>query len=121
MTSLSPMLPFYPSSPHLLHLPPRPKLLVVDADGATQRQLQWALDQDFAILLAGDRQRALALLRAKQPSIVTLNLSLPPRPTDMAPPKTVLPSSSVRILNSVAASIRRSARGPEVCRQLQDT
>lgn len=74
MTSQSPMLPLYPSSPYLLHLPPRPKLLVVDGDGATQRQLQWALDQDFEMLLAGDRQRALALLRTEQPGIVTLNL-----------------------------------------------
>ena len=56
-----------------------PKLLVVEDDPGLQAQLKWAYD-DFEVFIAGDRTEALALLRAEEPTIVTLDLGLPPDP-----------------------------------------
>src|SRR5690606_22213037 len=56
-----------------------PQLLVdEDADGL-QAQLKWAYE-DFDVVLAGDRSSALAVLRAEEPAVVTLDLGLPPDP-----------------------------------------
>jgi len=57
----------------------RPKLLVVEDDPGLQAQLKWAYE-DFEVLIAGDRQSAIALLRAEEPPVVTLDLGLPPDP-----------------------------------------
>jgi len=57
----------------------RPKLLIVEDDPGLQAQLKWAYE-DFEVLLAGDRQSALTLLRAEEPPVVTLDLGLPPDP-----------------------------------------
>ncbi len=57
----------------------KPKLLVVEDDPGLQAQLKWAYE-DFEVLLAGDRATALALLRAEEPPVVTLDLGLPPDP-----------------------------------------
>ncbi len=57
----------------------RPKLLVVEDDPGLQAQLKWAYE-DFDVLIAGDRQSALTLLRAEEPPVVTLDLGLPPDP-----------------------------------------
>ena len=56
-----------------------PKLLIVEDDPGLQAQLKWAYE-DFEVLVAGDRQTALALLRAEEPPVVTLDLGLPPDP-----------------------------------------
>ena len=56
-----------------------PKLLVVEDDPGLQAQLKWAYD-DFEVFIAGDRTEALALLRAEEPAVVTLDLGLPPDP-----------------------------------------
>lgn len=56
-----------------------PKLLIVEDDPGLQAQLKWAYE-DFEVLIAGDRQTALALLRSEEPSVVTLDLGLPPDP-----------------------------------------
>lgn len=58
---------------------PRPKLLIVEDDIGLQRQLRWAYD-DYDVLVAGDREGAIALLRAEEPAVVTLDLGLPPDP-----------------------------------------
>jgi two-component system, NtrC family, response regulator len=58
---------------------PRPKLLIVEDDEGLQRQLRWAYD-DYEVIVAGDRASAIALLRAEEPAVVTLDLGLPPDP-----------------------------------------
>ncbi|MCU0949166.1 MAG: molybdate ABC transporter substrate-binding protein, partial [Porphyrobacter sp.] len=57
----------------------KPKLLIVEDDAGLQAQLKWAYD-DFEVVLAGDRDSALAALRAEAPQVVTLDLGLPPDP-----------------------------------------
>lgn len=57
----------------------RPKLLIVEDDPGLQAQLKWAYE-DFDVFVAGDRASALALLRAEEPAVVTLDLGLPPDP-----------------------------------------
>ncbi len=56
----------------------KPKLLIVDDDEDLRVQMRWALDADYAVLLAGDRSEARALLEAEHPGLVTLDLGLPP-------------------------------------------
>lgn len=56
-----------------------PKLLVVEDDPGLQRQLRWAYE-GYQILPASDRESAIALLRAEEPAVVTLDLGLPPDP-----------------------------------------
>lgn len=58
---------------------PLPKLLIVEDDLGLQRQLRWAYE-GYEILAASDRESALALVRAEQPPVVTLDLGLPPDP-----------------------------------------
>ena len=57
----------------------RPKLLVIEDDEGLQRQLKWSYD-DRQVILAGDRESALAAVREHQPEVVTLDLGLPPDP-----------------------------------------
>ncbi|MCW8943621.1 MAG: PEP-CTERM-box response regulator transcription factor [Sedimenticola sp.] len=54
-------------------------LLIVEDDVGLQSQLRWCFD-DFDVLIAGDRQEAITLLRRHQPAVVTLDLGLPPDP-----------------------------------------
>jgi two-component system NtrC family response regulator len=55
------------------------KLLIVEDDLGLQRQLRWAYD-GYEVLVAADRGEAIALLRAEEPDVVTLDLGLPPDP-----------------------------------------
>ncbi|MWV28152.1 PEP-CTERM-box response regulator transcription factor [Aurantiacibacter rhizosphaerae] len=57
----------------------KPKLLIVEDDAGLQAQLKWAYE-DFEVLIAGDRDSAIAALRAEAPPVVTLDLGLPPDP-----------------------------------------
>jgi two-component system NtrC family response regulator len=57
----------------------KPKLLVVEDDEGLQAQLKWAYE-DFDVVIAGDRDSALAALRSDEPAVVTLDLGLPPDP-----------------------------------------
>jgi two-component system, NtrC family, response regulator len=57
----------------------KPKLLIVEDDQGLQAQLKWAYD-DFDVVIVGDRASAIAALRAEEPSVVTLDLGLPPDP-----------------------------------------
>jgi two-component system NtrC family response regulator len=54
-------------------------LLVIEDDPGLQSQLRWCFD-GFKVILAGDRQEALAQMRRHRPSVVTLDLGLPPDP-----------------------------------------
>ncbi|HJR82809.1 MAG TPA: PEP-CTERM-box response regulator transcription factor [Sphingomicrobium sp.] len=56
-----------------------PVLLVVEDDEGLQRQLKWAYE-GYEVVLAGDRALALEALRLHEPSVVTLDLGLPPDP-----------------------------------------
>ena len=57
----------------------RPKLLVIEDDAGLQAQLKWAYE-DFDVRIAGNREEALAILRADEPAVATLDLGLPPDP-----------------------------------------
>ncbi len=57
----------------------KPRLLIVEDDEGLQRQLRWAYD-DYEVLVASDRNSAIALVRSAEPAVVTLDLGLPPDP-----------------------------------------
>ena len=57
----------------------KPTLLVIEDDEGLQAQLKWAYD-DFDVVIAGDRDSAIAALRSETPAVVTLDLGLPPDP-----------------------------------------
>ena len=56
-----------------------PVLLVVEDDEGLQRQLKWAYE-GYHVVCAGDRQSAIEAMRTHEPSVVTLDLGLPPDP-----------------------------------------
>ena len=58
---------------------PKPRLLVVEDDEGLQKQLRWALD-DYEVLIAPDRDAAVAALRRVEPPVVLQDLGLPPDP-----------------------------------------
>ena len=53
------------------------KLLVVEDDPGLQTQLKWCFE-GYDVLIAGDRETALAELEKHRPPVVTLDLGLPP-------------------------------------------
>ena len=57
------------------------RVLVVDDDLGIQKQLKWTLT-DFDVVYAADRASAIAQLRRHEPNVVTLDLGLPPDPTN---------------------------------------
>ncbi|MBH5322489.1 PEP-CTERM-box response regulator transcription factor [Aurantiacibacter sediminis] len=57
----------------------KPKLLIVEDDQGLQAQLKWAYE-DFDVTIVGNREDAIAALRAEEPPVVTLDLGLPPDP-----------------------------------------
>ncbi len=62
---------------------PKPKLLVIEDDEGLQKQLRWALD-DYEVLIAPDRDAAVAALRRAEPPVVLQDLGLPPDPTGVS-------------------------------------
>ena len=54
-------------------------LLVIEDDPGLQRQLRWSFDE-YEVLVASDRESALALVRRHEPAVVTMDLGLPPDP-----------------------------------------
>jgi two-component system NtrC family response regulator len=55
------------------------KLLIVEDDPGLQSQLKWSF-ADFDVVVAEDRDSALAHLRRLEPAVMTLDLGLPPDP-----------------------------------------
>lgn len=53
------------------------KLLIIDDDKGIQKQLKWSLS-DYDVVLASDRESAIAAVRRFEPKVVTLDLGLPP-------------------------------------------
>ena len=54
-------------------------LLVVEDDEGLQKQLRWSLDE-YNVIIAKDRNEAIAAIRRYQPAVLTLDLGLPPDP-----------------------------------------
>jgi len=54
-------------------------LLVVEDDPGLQSQLRWCFD-GYEVVVAGDREEAITLIRRHEPGVVTLDLGLPPDP-----------------------------------------
>ena len=55
------------------------KLLIVEDDPGLQSQLRWTFD-DCKVVVADDRESAIAAVRRHGPEVVTLDLGLPPDP-----------------------------------------
>lgn len=56
-------------------------LLVVEDDPGLQKQLKWSFE-NYEVVVAGNRNEAIAAIRRYTPSVVTLDLGLPPDPTN---------------------------------------
>lgn len=56
-------------------------LLVVEDDPGLQNQLKWCFE-GYQVLIASDREAAIADLRCYEPVVVTLDLGLPPDPAN---------------------------------------
>ena len=72
----------------------RRNLLIVEDDPALQKQMCWAFDQ-YATIVAGDREAAVASVRRHEPAVMTMDLGLPPRPDD--------PTEGLQLLEEVHA------------------
>jgi two-component system NtrC family response regulator len=57
-------------------------LLVVDDDESIRSQMKWALSSDYEVILAEDRGGAIQQVKESHPSVVCLDLGLPPHPSD---------------------------------------
>ncbi|MBP6195807.1 MAG: PEP-CTERM-box response regulator transcription factor [Methyloversatilis sp.] len=57
-------------------------LLIVEDDPALQKQMRWSFD-DYEVVLASDRESALAQIRRYEPAVITMDLGLPPAPDDV--------------------------------------
>lgn len=57
------------------------KLLIVDDDPGIQKQLKWSF-ADYEVVLASGRESAITAVRRHEPKVVTLDLGLPPDPTN---------------------------------------
>jgi two-component system, NtrC family, response regulator len=56
-------------------------LLIIEDDPGLQKQLKWCLS-GYNVFIAHDRESAIEILNLKRPSVVTLDLGLPPDPTN---------------------------------------
>ena len=54
------------------------QVLIVDDDEGIRKQLKWAFDDDYRVLLAADKEAALKLLKEERPDLVALDLGLSP-------------------------------------------
>ena len=52
-------------------------LLIVEDDPGLQKQLKWSFD-GYEVLVAGDRDTAIAMVRRHEPAVATVDLGLPP-------------------------------------------
>ncbi len=57
------------------------RLLIVEDDEGLQSQLKWCFD-GYDVHIASDRKEAISMLRRYTPPVVTLDLGLPPDPTN---------------------------------------
>jgi two-component system, NtrC family, response regulator len=59
------------------------RLLIVEDDEDIRSQMRWALAELYDVQIAGDRASALERMREHLPSVVILDLGLPPSPGDV--------------------------------------
>ncbi|MBZ8138333.1 PEP-CTERM-box response regulator transcription factor [Rubrivivax gelatinosus] len=59
------------------------RLLIVEDDLALQKQIKWSLDR-YDCATAADREAAILQFRRVQPSVVTMDLGLPPDPDSVS-------------------------------------
>lgn len=59
----------------------RRPLLIVEDDPALQKQMRWSFDP-YEVVLADDRESAMAQLRRHEPAVATIDLGLPPHPDE---------------------------------------
>lgn len=57
-------------------------LLIVDDDEDIRAQLKWALSQEYEVLVAADAPSAAKAFKEARPSVVVVDLGLPPQPND---------------------------------------
>jgi two-component system NtrC family response regulator len=60
----------------------KPKILIIDDDEEIRTQMKWAVAADYDVALAGDRAEAVKRFREHGPTVVLLDLGLPPSPND---------------------------------------
>jgi two-component system, NtrC family, response regulator len=60
------------------------KILIVEDDEEIRTQMKWALAKDYEILLVENRAAAIETFRSARPSVVLLDLGLPPHPANPA-------------------------------------
>jgi two-component system NtrC family response regulator len=60
----------------------KPRVLIVEDDEFVAQQMKWGLAANYDVFVAGDRVAALEMLKQEQPSVVTLDLGLPPSAGD---------------------------------------
>src|SRR3990172_4266184 len=58
----------------------KPKLLIVEDDESIRTQLKYALQHEYTVSFAEDHAQAMAQLHEFKPSVVSLDLGLPPSP-----------------------------------------
>jgi len=65
------------------HSSAKPKLLIIEDEEEIRTQMKWALMEEYEVLVAGDRLNAVEMIKKEHPLVVTLDLGMPPRPTEV--------------------------------------
>ncbi len=87
----------------------KPTLLIVDDDDDIRTQMKWALGDDYAVVTAEDRPKAVAAFTSVRPTATLLDLGLPPHPNDPEEGLAVL--SGLFVLDRLAKIIVISGQG----------
>jgi two-component system NtrC family response regulator len=56
------------------------KILIIEDDVGIRTQMRWALNEEYDVLLAENTKEAIDIMTQFSPSLVTLDLGLPPDP-----------------------------------------
>jgi two-component system NtrC family response regulator len=76
----------------------KPKLLIVVDDEEIRTQMKWALGSEYEVLLADGRESALRIFHVERPSVIILDLGLPPHPNE--------PGEGLAVLSELLAANR---------------
>ena len=94
----------------------KPKVLIVDDDIATTRQLFWILCDDYEVMTANDLPTAIRRVTIYEPAVSILDLHLPPVPDSPEAGLRILeyikghfPASKVLVVSSAANSEMQEA------------
>ncbi len=77
------------------------KLLVVEDDSMIATQMKWALAEEYQVFLAENREKTLEIFEQERPPVVTLDLGLPPYPSE---PKEGF--DTLRVLKEIDSSVK---------------